>query len=234
MQTERQEREDAAWWDRFARAFPPLSDRALGRLVRELRGGDLPAATQRELVYLISHVDALVPLHEDDPQEKFAALSGYYDRLGKLVGDPDLFLFSDAPGFISPGDVTLQDLLRSAYDKEFRREVGIEVDMHAPKRTYAEQAPIAIEVNGRVYKLAKKSMPREGAPLELQINGQRYKRADDGPEAPASAPAPMSNEEVFAADFGIQPDKVEELKGITDGSGTSLYDIVRNMGTKKR
>jgi len=71
------------------------------------------------------------------------------------------------------------------------------------------------------------------APSAIRINGRRYRRADEGPDAEASDPEPMSNEAVFAADFGIPPDKANELKGFKNTDGRSLYDIIKESLIKE-
>ena len=67
----------------------------------------------------------------------------------------------------------------------------------------------------------------EKTPTHIRVNGHLYRRADEGPEAEGAIPEPMSPEAVLAADFGIPPDQVEDLKGIKDQSGVSIYDIIK-------
>ena len=102
--------------------------------------------------------------------------------------------------------------------------------------------PIAISANGRIYTLAKRAredgeheyqdpeLQSAGVkvPRSIKVNGKTYHRADEGPEAPADDPKPMSPEAVLAADFGIPPGEVEKLKGYKHKEeDVSFYDVIK-------
>lgn len=190
-----------ALWD----LLQNVHEEVMNRVIDRMNSGEITEEVQHQLADLLNNEDvALSMVSERSDPNWFLKL---YKKIEDLSGDPDVFKVHEVKGLEPKGPIKLQDLVLELIKAGHLKGLGF-----------------TLGVGHDTYW----SVRRKGAPLELQINGKLYRRADEGPEAPASDPKQMSPEAVLAADFGIPPTKVEELKGYKDGTGTSLYEILRS------
>ena len=201
-------KENDVRWRALQPLFHSLLNEAFDRVIAHMNSGELTEDIQQQLKEKLDGLDIAVSMFDPwsrmDPTWILARL----DDVETLTRDPDVLKFKDVEGLSPAGPIKLHDIVKEI-DKEGHLKnlgftLGVDDETHRNAHKRGAAAPAAIKVNGTV-----------------------YRRADGGPEAPADDPEPMSNEAVLAADFGVPPSHVENLKGFKNESGTSLYDIIQ-------
>jgi hypothetical protein len=199
-------------WKALGSLFHALVRASFDRVLLHMNHGELTEEVQQQLADKLNNLDITFSMF--DPWSKMDAqpIIKQLDEVETLTHDPDLFRFSKVHWLHPAGPIKLHDLVKEIANEGHLKNIGftlgIDDDDDAQWHAKHGEAPKAVKVNGRVYRLA-----------------------DDGPLAPASDPKTMSPEAVLAADMGFSPDQMEEhkdtLQGLTNADGKSLYDFLR-------